>query len=153
MHQLHHRMISLMMFCAHIASWYDSTDDVLCAHHIVVWFHWRCSVRASHWLYDSTDDVLCTHHIALWFYWWCSVHTRRGNVNAFLISRIYDEHPPSLLYGSPLLPRWAPGRPIEYEVNWKKIAEVEGMADWRTFVAKSRANSLTKLWHQSANIQ
>ena len=68
-------MIPLMMFCAHIASSYDSTDDVLCTHHIVVWFHWRCSVRASHCLYDSTDDVLCTHHIALWFYWWCSVYT------------------------------------------------------------------------------
>ena len=72
MHTSHRGMILLMMFCAHIASWYDSTDDVLCTHRIAVWFYWPCSVHASHWLYDSTDDVQCTHHIVLWFYRWCS---------------------------------------------------------------------------------
>ena len=63
------------MFCANIASWHDSTDDVLLTHCIVVWFYWWCSVHTSHHgvillmmfcshiasLYDSTDDVLYTH--------------------------------------------------------------------------------------------
>ena len=63
------------MCCANIPSSYDSTDDILCTHHIVLRFHWWCSVRTSHWLYDSTCDVQCTQHIAFWFCRWCSVLT------------------------------------------------------------------------------
>ena len=87
-------LILLIMFCAHFTSSYDSTDDVLCTHRIVVWFCWWCSVHTSHrcmillamfcahiasW-YDSTDDVLLTHFIVVWFYWWCSVHTSHHRI-------------------------------------------------------------------------
>ena len=95
MHTSHHRVILLMMFCAHIASWYDSTDDVLFTHRIVVWFYWRSSVHASHWLYDSTDDVQCTHHIVLWFYRWCSGLTSNrpydstDDNNSYNVSRLW----------------------------------------------------------------
>ena len=76
------------MFCAHFVSSYDSSDDVMCTHRIVVWFYWWCSVDTLHRRMilllmfcahiasrcDSTDDVLFTHRIVVWFYWRCSVH-------------------------------------------------------------------------------
>ena len=55
-------MILLIMFCALFNSSYDSADDVLCSHGIVVWFYWWCSVHTSHGrMILAPDDVLCTH--------------------------------------------------------------------------------------------
>ena len=61
-HTSHRRMILLMMFSAHIASWCDSTDDVLFTHRIVsrmILLTMFCARIA----------------LALWFHGWCSVHT------------------------------------------------------------------------------
>ena len=77
------------MFCVHMTLSYDSTDDVLCKHDIIIWHHWWCFAHTWHHhmiplmmfcahmtsSYDSTDDVLCTHGIIIWFHWWCFVHT------------------------------------------------------------------------------
>ena len=74
-HLLHHRMISLMMFCVHIASSYDSTDDVFCTHRIVVWFYWWCSVHTSHRRMIPLTMFCTCIALSLWFHRWCSVYT------------------------------------------------------------------------------
>ena len=68
------------MICLHIKSCYDSRDDVMYTHKIMLWFQKWCYVHAQNHVipemilsvhiksgYDSRDDVMCTHKIMLWF--------------------------------------------------------------------------------------
>ena len=73
-----HKMVILIlfvMFCALITSSYDSTDDVLCTHRIVVWFYWWCSVHTSHRRMIPLTMFCTCIALALWFHRWCSVYT------------------------------------------------------------------------------
>ena len=51
-------MILLMMFCSHIASSYDSTDDVMCTHRTGFMIPRMMFSAHITSYYDSTDDVL-----------------------------------------------------------------------------------------------
>ena len=51
-------MILLMIFCSHIASSYDSTDDVMCTHRTGFMIPRMMFSAHITSYYDSTDDVL-----------------------------------------------------------------------------------------------